>query len=265
MTKTQFAVIASAVLLFFVLYFGCDTQPPEQKAVERSRAMALEQTDLQVLLQEAKSDLPEKEQTQVADLERRLSEVREDSNRVALLKQLSGKWYSLGEPAIAGGYAEQVAETLQTEESWSIAGTTYSICVQRSEEERVRDFCTDHAVSAFENAISLNPDNVANRVNLALLYTENPSEDNPMKGVQMLLDLNRKHPKNVSVLNSLGRLAIKTGQYERAVERLEKAVSLDPENRNAACLLSRAYQGLGEESESARYQRRCEQLNAAQQ
>jgi cytochrome c-type biogenesis protein CcmH/NrfG len=85
----------------------------------------------------------------------------------------------------------------------------------------VKAFCNQRAVQAFENAISLNPDNASHRLNLALTYTEMPPEDNPMKGILLLRELQEQYPENTQVLNALGRLAIQTGQYARAVERLD--------------------------------------------
>ncbi|MBP9874520.1 MAG: tetratricopeptide repeat protein, partial [Haliscomenobacter sp.] len=81
---------------------------------------------------------------------------------------------------------------------------------------------------------------------------------NPMKGIQMLLDLNQKNPDQPGVLFHLGRLAIRTGQYDKAVERLEKTVALDPARSEAFCFLAQAYQELGQSEKAAEAQKRCE-------
>lgn len=265
MTKLQLAVVGSAVLLFLLLYIGCETTPREFQTVEKSRSLALESTNLEVLLKEAKEELEAGALTEVLALEAQLEEALDDTERSDLLKQLSGRWFSLGYPAIAGAYAEQIAVIEGTEESWSIAGTTFTICVQRSEEEKVRAFCTNNAVEAFENAISLNPSNISHQVNLALLYAENPPSDNPMKGITMLLDLNREQPENVLVLNNLARLAIRTGQYDRAIERLEKARSIEPDNANTSCLLAQAYEGSGNTEQAEAFGEQCRKLMEAVQ
>jgi tetratricopeptide (TPR) repeat protein len=261
MTKLQLIVIGAAVVLFLVLYFGFDTTPRDIQALEKTRALSAEQTNLEVLLQEAKATLPAGQLNPVLALEQQLEEAPDDSTRAPLLKDLSSRWFSLGYPAIAGGYAEQVAFLENTESSWAIAGTTFTICVQRSQEEKIRNYCTDKAVESFENAISIDPTDIAHRVNLALLYTENPPLENPMKGITMLLDLNRANPESVLVLNALGRLAIRTGQYDRALERLEKAQSLEPNNANTTCLLAQVYEGLGDNELAQQYSEQCRQLS----
>jgi len=261
MTKFQLATIGSAFVLFLILYIGCDTTPKEIKDLERSRALAAESTNLDVLLAEARAEMAANELSAMAALEQELSQAPGDSAQAALLRQLSSRWFAAGRPAIAGAYAEKVAELAETEESWSIAGTTFTICVQRSEEEKVRSYCTSQAVKAYENAISLNPGNIANKVNLALLYTENPPADNPMKGILMLRDLNQQTPENVLILNTLARLAMRTGQYDRAIGRLQEALKLEPENAATVCLLAQAFEATGDTSNAQQFAEQCRRLS----
>ena len=60
----------------------------------------------------------------------------------------------------------------------------------------------------------------------------------------MLLALNEKYPDDVLVLNALARLAVKTGQWDRAKARLEKSASLQEDNASTICLLADVYQQL---------------------
>jgi tetratricopeptide (TPR) repeat protein len=260
MTKLQWAVIAGALALFLVLYLGCDRKPEDIASLETSRALSVESTDINLVIQEAKEALKPAQRSLVLGLEQNLESTLEDTNRVALYKELSGEWYQLQRFSIAGYYAQQVAEVEPTEGSWSIAGTTYSICAQRTKEEKIKEFCANRAVNAFENAISLNPGNVANRVNLALTYTSNPPPDNPMKGVLMLRTLNQEEPNNVLVLNALGRLSIRTGQFDNAVKRLNAALDSEPENATTICLLAQAYEGAGNAEQATVFAEQCRQM-----
>lgn len=261
MTKLQIAVLAGAAALFFALYFGCETKSKDQKTLEKTRVLTAESTDINVLLTASKQMLEPAAANEIAAMEQELSMAGGDTiAQVALLKRLSGTWYRFGDPAIAGYYAQLVAEEVNTEEAWSTAGTTYAICVQRGTAEKVLDFCTQRAVTAFENAVSINPDNLAHRVNLAVVYAENPPKEDAMRGITMLLELNRNNPDNVSILNNLGRLAIKTGQYERAVERLARVLELDPGNPVATCLLGDAWSGAGDAAKAEAFEQACRQM-----
>ena len=260
MTKLQIVSVVSAILLFVVLYFGCDTVSSEQKLIGESRKPGMVSTDISVLLKDAAETL-DPTQTGIIEMLDAQVEAAQDSTKIDFLKQLSGKWYEFGKPAIAGFYAQSIAENDNSEESWSIAGTTYSICLQRSQEQKVRDYCYQNAVQAFESAVSVNPDNPQHKVNLAVLYTENPPPQNPMKGILMLRELTEKYPENASVLVNLGRLAIKTSQFDKAIERLSQALTLEPTNRQATCFIAQAYEAKGDQANADLYGKRCNNQN----
>lgn len=261
MNKTQWGILGAAVLLFFLLYFGCDTQPPERQRINAERLLAMESTGINTLLLEAKAELSSSVASDILALEQRIDIAPNDSAKLELTEQLAGAWYRAEHPAISGYYAQQIAEQRETAEAWSIAGTTFTICTQRASEEKIRSFCGGRAVQAYESAISLEPDNVSHRVNLALVYTSNPPSDNPMKGVLQLRELNNQYPTNTTVLIALGRLAIQTGQYARAIERLGEAVRLQPDNQAARCLLADAYQGNRQPELAATYGAGCSTRN----
>lgn len=245
MNKAQYSALLGALALFLGLYFGFDTKTDKQKTTERSRTLQAESTSFETLLADAKAHLGVQESAQADVLEQKVESAASDSERATAFKQLSGLWYEFGQIPVAGGYAELAAELENADSSWSVAGATFYNGLVASQDPVIRKFCADHAVKAFESAASLNPAKAEHRVNLALVYAENPPPDNPMQAVLMLRELESKHPDNPAVYNALGRLAIKTGQWERAIERLEKAWSLDKKNPNTPCLLAKAYEGIG--------------------
>lgn len=257
MTKLQIVVVSVIVLMFAGMYFGLDIKPRKQKIIEKSRALESESTDANSLLNDAKSSLSTENSSQILSIEARLNEAKTDSAKVEILKELSGRWFEMNKIEIAGLYAGQVAGIENDDNAWSIAGTTYTICAQRSQDQTVKMFCAGRAVKAFENAISLNPANTTHKVNLAVCYTENPPKENPMKGILMLTDLAEKEPENVLVMTTLARFAIQTGQFDRAIERLQKAISLEPENIKANCLLAQAWQGKGDLAQAEKYAQKC--------
>ncbi len=257
MTKLQWSVLLAAGVLVLFLYFVLDTKPSSQKNIEAKRALSAVSTDISTLVKAAHEELNSDEMGLIHALDSELQKSSDDSVKVEIYKKLSGQWYNLNKPAIAGYYAEKVAEIERGALAWSIAGTTFSICVEQEGEEKVRNYCAERAVQALEKAISLEPENLQHRINLAVVYAEVPPEGNPMTGIQMLLDLNKQLPENVPVIVQIGRLAMKTGQYEKAAERFESALALEPDNARAVCLAAEAYTALGNNEKAAAYQSRC--------
>lgn len=260
MSRQQYILIGSVTLLFLILYFACETKPPGQQQVEQSRLLQAEATDVNVLIREAHDKLTASQVSTIQAIQQEFAQTSEDSARVDILQQLSGRWYENGYPAIAGHYAQEIADIEGSEEAWSIAGTTYAICVQRAEDDKVRQFCNQRAITAFENAISLNPNEVRHQVNLALTYTDAPPANEPMKGVLMLRELEQTFSESPLVYTSLAKLAIRTGQFERAIQRLSQALEIEPNNLNAICLLAQAYAGTGNVAEAQAFDQQCQNM-----
>ncbi len=258
MNKVQILAIGVAVLLFAGLYFGASTKPDKQKKIESSRAINRASTDFETLIAEARLQLTTEQASKIAVLDQQLAtDNLPDTAKVGLLKKLSGSWYRIGNLVVAGEYAEQVANIVNTDAAWSVAGATYFNGLLAAKEEKIRSYSAARAVKAFESAISLAPDQVEHQVNLALVYAEAPPQDNPMRAVLMLRDMETKYPNAPAVFNALGRLAIKTSQWDRAVQRLEKAWSLDKKNPNTPCLLAQAYEGAGNNNKANEFKALC--------
>ena len=258
MQRTQFLALFLACLAVFILYVGFRTKPSSFDKVEQSRAATATTTDVQTLIAEARQEITGTPASRILALEQELDAEAPDTET---LKALSATWYELGYAPIAGHYAAQVAEAEGTAEAWGIAGHTFSLALGQNEEEKVRAYCLENAVAAYEKAISLDPEEVEYRLNLGLVYTEMPPQDNPMKGILMLVDLNKNYPDQPAVLFHLGRLAMKTGQTAKAVERLRQAAALRPDHRDTWCLLAQAEEAEGHVEEAREASTQCETID----
>lgn len=257
MSRSQYIVIGVALAVLGLMYFGCDTKPQKDRLAEKSRALQMEVTGIQNLQVEARKALNDEDK---ALLEQRMQAVRDASQpnqKSDAYKQLSGLWFELGRADIAGYYAEEVAKIDSTDAAWGMAGTTYLLAVRNTKDVKVREWSSKRAISAFEYASTLAPDVVDHKINLALAHVDNPASPNPMKGILMLKDLNEQDPNEVKVIHQLARLAIRTNQWEKAIQRLTHALTVDPNNQNTNCLLAQAYKGAGQVAEASKYQAIC--------
>lgn len=261
MNKAQWISILSAVLIFVVLYFVLDTSPKDFRDLEKSRSVSSEQTSSAILIKDAKESINPADLASLELLEQEFHSTSSDSVKIEFGKRLSGRWFDLKQVAVAGHYAQLIAEIENQADSWGIAGTTFALCMQRSQNEVEKDYCTKRAIESFENAISLNPEASNHKVNLALVYADNPPDGNPMKGIQMLLGMNKENPDDVQVIKSLARLGMKTGQYEKALGRLLKAKSLTPEDTSIDCMLMEIYGSTDQHALAQKAREICEGRN----
>lgn len=255
MNRSILFTIIGFTALFFVLYFGCDVRTHEQKKQQASRELAQEVLDFDKLRDEAFNKLNDTFHLRIQNL----TQQARATPQPALLKNLSSAWHDAGNDEIAAHYAEEVAGMEKTDESWSVAGGNFYLAAQKnSNNKSLHTYCLQHAADAFQNATSINPSRWEYRLNLALCYTENPPQDNPMRGILLLRDLDKEHPENVSINCNLARLAIKTGQFDRAIDRLEKILPKNPAEKKIICLLADAYTGKND-PKAAVYAKKCKE------
>jgi hypothetical protein len=124
MSKLQSIILISGLVLTLGLYF-MPIKPPKMGEVNRARELNMEATDELTLTKDARGRYSPTQLLEVDALMDLLEGDTSETKRISRLEQLSGAWYKLGEPAMAGVFAEKVAELKGDGESWAIAGTTY--------------------------------------------------------------------------------------------------------------------------------------------
>jgi len=260
MSNSQFSTLGIFILLFSVLYFGFDTKPNDHGLIEKSRALKMSTTDVSILKKEAQEQLSDTQKGRIDLLNAQLNNAKDSLQRLEFMKELSGAWYEFGYSSIAGTYAEEIAEIEESDEAWGIAATTYALGIGSSQSEKESRYSKERAMNAFDIAISLNSDALRHQVNKAVTLADHPDEDNPMKGILQLLNLNKEYPENVSILNQLAKFGMKTNQLDKALERLTKALSIEPNNPMSICLMGDVLTKRNETAEAANYITKCNNL-----
>jgi Flp pilus assembly protein TadD len=83
----------------------------------------------------------------------------------------------------------------------------------------------------------------------------------PMQGISMLRDLANKNPKNTSVLLALGQLSVRSGQYDKAIERYQEVVTIEANNLRAYYALAQLYQSLGRTEDAVKAYNKCLEIS----
>lgn len=241
LTGGQKVTIITFIGLFFVLYLGCDTKSKEIQLLEKSRLVDVQylNVDNEIKLALAGISTSDKDDLELMQID--LEETLEDDKKIEILEKISGKWYDLNNPILAAHYAEKIGEIANTEDAWSIAGSTAYIALVSAKDENKKKHAQQKAITSFEKAISIAPDNLDYKINHALTYVEMPPKENPMKGILMLLELDKSYPEAAAVQLQLGRLALQTNQTEKAKTRFEKVLELEPNHPDVHCYLSELY------------------------
>jgi tetratricopeptide (TPR) repeat protein len=141
---------------------------------------------------------------------------------------------------------EQIAIAQPNEQNWFRAGSTYYQAFTFAEGEKAARL-GQKVRDAYEKTITLNPNNLVAKTNMAMTYVSTPE---PMKGIAMLREVIQQDPNNELALFSLGQLSMRSNQYEKAVDRFKQIVKNNPNNLQASYLLGVCYAEMGKKEEA---------------
>ncbi len=230
----QILLIAGAVILTAGLYFA-PKKVNNQVTVESESGVSFES-----LLKEAKGQLKRQELDPINRVEDAL-EKAPDSNE--LTDSLGKMWDRVNMPYISAHYYEELASKSSEEKSWINAAYRYYDAFRMTGDSTLRKMLVDKAITCYKKVLEINPNNLDAKTDLGLCYAEGTSS--PMQGIMMLREVVKQDPEHKTAQFNLGVLSVKSGQYEKAVERFEKVLQIDPQNKEARYLLGRTYMMMG--------------------
>jgi tetratricopeptide (TPR) repeat protein len=216
------AAVISTVLLSFVR-----TVPTGSKrvpvATHNEEGVSLDQQ-----IAEARKRLDPQLQEQVAVVESSIRTERDYIRRGQLYDSLTRILASARELVFAAWISEQKAIGNNGSGSdWQVAGERYRAAVSFQHDARNTGALYEAAMRCFNKALELEPKNSAAKIGLGICIVE--STGDPMKGVGLLLEVEKEDSTNVDVQLALGDLAVQSKQFAKAVDRYNKALSLRPD------------------------------------
>ena len=233
LSNLQIGTITSCFLLLFSLVVMGQTgftNPNTKKGEVKKDEPVEELLTEEIVLAQARNSLDSSQHVWLAELDRQKTQAPTIAQEAEVLKLISRTWFEYRNYIVSGYYARKAAELLQTGEAWGIAGTTYGAAFAASQQADEKKLAARQAIKALEKAKEIEPDTLQHALNEGLMYLELSTVDAtvmPMKGVRMLQDLAVKHPDNVKINMTLGRLsATRSGDLEKAKPRFEKVLAI---------------------------------------
>jgi len=185
---------------------------------------------------------------QITAVETSLKNAGSDAEKLKLQKQLAQKWDDVNQAAPAAFYYQAIAAKENTYQDWINAGDRFNDGYRYSQDTVAQPVLVLNAVSAFQNALKLNADGADAKTGLGIAYV-NGGAPSPMQGIALLLDVVRKDPNNRKANLNLGLFAIKSGQFEKGVERFKGMIAVKPEFE-PYFYLAECYKQLGQKKEA---------------
>lgn len=233
---------AGAVLLTLAIYLAPKKIEPDKNPPP------VEITGFEAQLEAAKRGLQRQEADLISALE---SQLAGDSGNLSLLDSLGRRWDALQKPGLAAHYFEAYAKADQEEKSWLNAAYRYFDAFQSTTDSTQRQLMVQSAIRCYENVLKKNPGNLNAKTDLGICYAEGTS--NPMQGIMMLREVVTENPEHENAQFNLGVLSMRSGQYEKAVERFQKVLAINPQRMEMHLMTGRAYMMAGNNARAAEH------------
>lgn len=180
------------------------------------------------------------------DLENQLSDVKSSEEKLIILDSLINFASSEKQPVLMADYFKEKAKILQTEDAWMQTGDIFFKTFRFSDvDEHV---VIEEAISSYKKVLELNSNNLAAKTALGVCYVEGAGAlgEAPMKGIGLLMEVLQADSNNIDALINLGYFSIQSTQYDKAIERFNKVLEIDPENAEAYLYMTDLHVQMGD-------------------
>jgi tetratricopeptide (TPR) repeat protein len=159
-------------------------------------------------------------------------------------------WDSTGKPGIAASVYERKAAFTQTEKDWLNAAYRYFDAFKAGRDSAETAHFTGAAIRCYSKVLELNPSNLDAKMDLGVVYAEGTAE--PMKGIMMLREVVTENPFHENAQMNLGFLSMKSGQYDKARERFQKVLEINPSRVDMYVYIGESFVRTGDKKEAIR-------------
>lgn len=249
--RKQIIVIGSVVVLMGLL-LSLDIQglvKPEENAPSSNASttsVPVKSVSVDEVSATAKEALNASLKKQLSDLEAKLKSASE-GDKLIIQKQLAQQWDDVNQPAPAAFYYELIAEKEPNFESWLKAGDKFTDAYQQSMDTLVQPALVQKAIGSYQNADKIKPNTLEVKTGLGIAYVS--GTPNPMQGITLLLDVVKQDPKNLKANLNLGLFSMKSGQFDKAVERFKTVIDIAP-SAEAWFYLASSYESMDMNTEA---------------
>ncbi|HEY8784094.1 MAG TPA: tetratricopeptide repeat protein [Mucilaginibacter sp.] len=238
-----------------------ETQGHANKAVQQARPAV--NVTLEMVSSAAKIAIGPSLSAQINDTEGQLKNAGDDAAKLGLQKKLARQWDDVNQPAPAAFYYQAIARKENTFDDWLTAGSHFNDAFTNVQDTLSQPAFVSNAIECYKNAVKLEPANLDAKTGLGVAYVNqtslgitDPDGGSPMQGIMLLLDVVKQDPKNINANFNLGKFAVNSHQFEKAVQRFKTVITQKPDP-NAYLYLAESYKQLGMKKEAADAYQKC--------
>lgn len=256
--KSRF-VIPVLIAIGFILFlnFGTKTVKPGDNKESSNAATAMTDEhnhaipnfDLDSFQNVEKVKLPPEMQTNISLLENNIAREADKSQKIADLESLGRAWIKAKRQAIGAYYLGASAKLENSEKKLNFAANLFVEEIEKEEPvmEGMRFWMLGQMIELYQASLAINPLNDTIKLDLATTYL---NANDAMKGVEQLLDVVKRDSTHIPANIMLGKMAIQSGQLDKAIERGRTILRINPQSIDAHLFMGEAYKQMGEKEKA---------------
>jgi tetratricopeptide (TPR) repeat protein len=241
--KPQVFVVIIALVLLGLLYFVAPRTNNELKPASSNSAENQTVTNKSII-DDAKTSLSAEFKISLLSIENQLSRSKNTADSLMYTRKLARFWADSANRLTPYLYYTYSAALLENSEKSLTFAAQQLIdnLITPDAPPALLPWMAGNAKVLLEKALEINPNNDSAIINLGACYLFGNISDNPMQGILKVKQVVDKNPQNAYGQFILALGGKKSGQYDKAIERLLIVVSLQPSNLEAMVHLAECYE-----------------------
>ena len=243
MKKPQVFVVIIALVLLGLLYFVAPRSNNELKPAS-SNSVENQTVTNKSIIEDAKTSLSAEFKISLLSIENQLSRSKNTADSLMYTQKLARFWADSANRLTPYLYYTYSAALLENSEKSLTFAAQQLIdnLITPDAPPALLPWMAGNAKVLLEKALEINPNNDSAIINLGACYLFGNISDNPMQGILKVKQVVDKNPQNAYGQFILALGGKKSGQYDKAIERLLIVVSLQPSNLEAMVHLAECYE-----------------------
>ena len=243
MNKAQWITIGIGILIVAALFLFGRTGPYKSGISKSFQSTPQSELSADSILFHAKEILNPAQIQWMNDLEQSVIRGDVKKQKLDVFHQLAHFWKDsarIFEPY--AWYEAEAARLENSEKSLTFAAHLILENLRNEESDQLKRWKALQAKDLFERSLRINDKNDSTIVGLGACYIFGNIADNPMEGILKVRQVVEKDSTNIYAQMVLGQGSLMSGQYDRAIDRFEKVLALQPVNLEAILLMAEVFE-----------------------
>ena len=243
MNKAQWITIAIGVLIVAGLFLFGRTGPYKSEITKTIQSTTPNELTTDSILFHVKETLSPAQIQWMNDLEQSVIRGDVKKQKLDVFHQLAHFWQDsarIFEPY--AWYEAEAARLENSEKSLTFAAHLILENLRNEENDRLKRWKALQAKDLFERSLRINDKNDSSIVGLGACFIFGNIADNPMEGILKVRQVVERDSTNIFAQMVLGHGSVISGQYDKAIDRFEKVLTLHPGNLEAILMMAEVYE-----------------------